>query len=582
MILSLFTEVWLVDFEFHQPSGDRPQPLCMVAREFKSGRTIRLWKNELCRLESAPFATNSDSLLVAYYASAELGCFSALNWPMPRRILDLYAEFKCQTSGMPPECGHGLLGAMAFYGLDSIEGSEKDSMRELAMRGGEYTPAEREALLAYCETDVIALSKLLPAMLPKLDMPRALLRGRYMTAVARIEWAGVSIDIETFNNVRGNWETIQERLIAEVDKEFNIYEGRTFKTVRFAEYLTRENIPWPHLPSGSLALDDDTFKDMAKSYPQLYSLRELRHTLGELRLNDLAVGMDGRNRCLLSPFKSKTGRNQPSNSKFIFGPSVWTRGLIRAMEGRAIAYLDWEQQEFGIAAALSGDDAMIEAYRSGDPYLSFAKQAGAVPNDATKASHPKERDQFKVCALAVQYGMGETSLAMKLNQPPIVARELLRLHRQTYPKFWRWSEAVVDHAMLHGFLKAVFGWTVHVGPYANPRSLANFPMQANGAEMLRLACCLTTEAGISVCAPVHDAILIEGQESEIEGIIATAESAMGEASEIVLSGFRLRTEAKIFRHPDRYMDDRGRPMWNTVMKILESISGNNVNEPTCT
>src|SRR3954464_13305113 len=56
---------------------------------------------------------------------------------------------------------------------------------------------------------------------------------------------------------------------------------------------------------------------------------------------------------------------------------------------------------------------------------------------------------------------------------------------------------------------ARFGWPLHVGAAFNPRSLANFPMQANGAEMLRLACCLATERGIRVCAPVHDALLIE-------------------------------------------------------------------------
>ena len=80
-----------------------------------------------------------------------------------------------------------------------------------------------------------------------------------------------------------------------------------------------------------------------------------------------------------SAFRSRTGRNQPSNSKFIFGPSVWLRGLIKPPPGHGVAYVDWRQQEFGIAAALSGDAAMQAAYLSGDPYLAFAKQAGAVP-----------------------------------------------------------------------------------------------------------------------------------------------------------------------------------------------------------
>jgi DNA polymerase I-like protein with 3'-5' exonuclease and polymerase domains len=86
---------------------------------------------------------------------------------------------------------------------------------------------------------------------------------------------------------------------------------------------------------------------------------------------------------------------------------VWLRGLILPEEGCGLAYIDWEQQEFGIAAALSGDANMLEAYDSGDPYLAFAKQAGAAPPNATKASHGTLREQFKACALAVQYGMGD-------------------------------------------------------------------------------------------------------------------------------------------------------------------------------
>jgi len=247
-----------------------------------------------------------------------------------------------------------------------------------------------------------------------------------------------------------------------------------------------------------------------------------------------------------------------------------------------VAYVDWSQQEFGIAAALSGDSAMMAAYTSGDPYLTFAKQARAVPPNATKKSHPRERDQFKVCALAVQYGMGPQSLAQSLGQPEAMARELLRLHRETYPKFWRWSEAAVNHAMLRGWLHTVFGWRVHVGPRANPRSLANFPMQANGAEMLRLACCLATERGIAVCAPVHDALLVEGPAGQIQDVVNETQQAMAEASRVVLSEFELRSEAKIVCHPDRYSDPRGEQMWATVLGLLAELPQAELVEPAVT
>src|ERR1700681_106886 len=59
-----------------------------------------------------------------------------------------------------------------------------------------------------------------------------------------------------------------------------------------------------------------------------------------------------------------------------------------------------------------------------------------------------------------------------------------------------------------GEMKTVFGWRRRIGREPNPRSLMNFPMQANGAEMMRIAAIAGTEAGIEVCAPVHDAFLI--------------------------------------------------------------------------
>ena len=243
--------------------------------------------------------------------------------------------------------------------------------------------------------------------------------------------------------------------------------------------------------------------------------------------------------------------------------------MIRPPPGYGIAYIDWAQQEFGIAAALSRDPLMMEAYRSGDPYLAFAKQAGAVPPDATKSTHKAIRDQFKSAALAVNYGMGVEALAQRIGQPPIRVRELLRLHRETYRVFWRWSDAAVDQAMLTGSLHTVFGWRVQVPAVANDRSLRNFPMQANGAEMLRLACCLATERGIEVCAPVHDAVLICTPLDRLDADVARMQDAMREASRIVLNGFELGTDATVVRHPDRYMDERGTVMWKRVMTLMD-------------
>ena len=371
-----FDEVWLVDFEFHAPAGENPQVICLVARELGTGRLLRLWQDEIGRCNTPPYRTDRDCLFVAYYASAEIGCHLCLGWPLPENILDLYTEFRALTNGLSPPCGNGLLGALAWHGLDTMASQGKTAMRDLAIRGGPFTPDEKAALLDYCQSDVDALARLLPSMEETLDLPHALLRGRYMRAAARMEHTGVPIDVPLLNRLRDSWSDLKSRLIVHIDADYGVYEKGTFKQARFAEYLARNAIPWPHLDSGVLDLKDETFRDVVRTYPQLGPLKELRVSLGQMRLEALEVGSDGRNRCLLSAFRSRTGRNQPSNKKSIFGPAVWMRGLIRPEPGWGLAYIDWSQQEFGIAAALSGDRAMQDAYTSGDPYLTFAMQGG--------------------------------------------------------------------------------------------------------------------------------------------------------------------------------------------------------------
>ena len=565
-----FKTVWVVDYEFKAAPGGRPEPVCLVAHEVRSGQMLHLWRDQWGQI--CPYDLGPNSLLVAYYASAEIGCHLALNWPLPANVLDLYAEFRVETNGRTLTHGNGLLGALAYYGQQGIAAMEKDAMRQLILSEGERTAAERLAILDYCASDVIATTKLLGAMQALFTsdqrLGQALLRGRYAKAVGRIEDAGIPIDGELLGQLRLHWSSLQDLLIARVDEQYGVYDGRSFRIARFIEYLNQHNIAWPTLASGRPALDDDTFSEQCKSFPQLRPLKELRQAMGQLRLSELAVGDDNKNRAMVSMFSAKTGRNQPSTSKFVFGLSTWLRGLIKPKPGFGLAYVDWSQQEFGIAAALSGDLKMMQAYHSGDPYLAFARQAGAVPADATKVTHGPQRDQFKACVLAVQYGMMEDSLARRIQQPPAYARELLKMHRRTYGAFWDWSEGVLDYALTHRKLWTVFGWMFHVEGKVNGRSLRNFPMQGNGAEMLRLACCLATEAGIKVVAPVHDAVLIEAPLDELEVKTAQMQELMKQASLIVLNGFALRSDAKLILAPERYCDERGEVMWRTVQELL--------------
>src|SRR5262249_42469672 len=151
-------------------------------------------------------------------------------------------------------------------------------MRNLILRGRPYTADERERILDYCEKDVLALQALLPAMLPKIDLPRALLRGRYMAAVSAMEHAGIPIDTERQAQLCEQWDNIKADLIVQVDENFGVFDGIHFNHQKFGDWLVRNGMWWPRTESGRLATDDDTFKHMAAIFPAIAPLRELKST----------------------------------------------------------------------------------------------------------------------------------------------------------------------------------------------------------------------------------------------------------------------------------------------------------------
>ena len=327
------------------------------------------------------------------------------------------------------------------------------------------------------------------------------------------------MNVSLLKRFDANWGALKAALIERLGGRYDVYVDGSFSHRRFREFLEREGLLtfWPRLASGALATDDKTFSDMAKLFPVLDELRQLRHIMGKLRLIDLEIGQDGRNRFYLQPFRTKTGRNAPSNSRFIFGPFAGLRNLIQAPAGHAIAYCDWSAQEYGIAAAVFGDDSMWEAYATGDPHLAFAKMIGRAPAHATKKTHAAVRETCKSMNFGILYGMSSYGLARRANISEMAAEDLIQRHKAFHSQFWRRADRYVDMAMMGIPLTTRLGWTLEYPPnslaVASPRTAQNFPVQANAAEMMRYAAIRATEAGLKVCCPVHDAFLIEAPEA---------------------------------------------------------------------
>jgi DNA polymerase-1 len=575
-----FRKILAVDFEYCGADGELTDVVCMVTQDLQSGEVSRYWQRDLLKMKTPPFETGGDVALISYFAPAEVQSMLALGWDIDVPVIDLFAEFRCQTNGNPNVGRKSLIGALQFFELDHLIPEEKDSMRNLILSGGPWSKPQRSAILDYCQQDVVALGPLLNAMLrnapwSELQFNQALLRGRYMKAVGAMQHRGIPIDLGMLDKLDANWEKIKLNLIENVDAQYCVYVDGRFKEALFQSYLAREGIPWPRLDSGRLALDRNTFSNMSKRYPTVQPLHELRKTLGEFKLNNLAVGRDGRNRTLLSPLAAKTGRNQPSTTKFIFGPAKWIRGLIKPTEGSALAYCDWSSQEIAIAAALSDDDLLWAAYESGDPYIAFAIQAGLVPPGATKDTHKGIRNRCKSVVLGTNYGMSAYGVAQAAKIHELEAKALLQKHRETYRKFWAWAENNKDRGLLGLKLETCFGWPIQVtAGDVKANTFLNWPMQAHGAEMMRVASILAVERGIKLCAPIHDALLIEAPSDQIDSEVVRLKECMSEASEAVLGeGKVCRVDADIVRHPDRYMDEHGQQMWDQIMGLMDKTQG---------
>ncbi len=274
----------------------------------------------------------------------------------------------------------------------------------------------------------------------------------------------------------------------------------------------------------------------------------------------------GRHHFDVMPFATVTGRNAPRG--FIFGMPKWFRFLIvPESPEHVLAYVDYTAQEIGIAAALSGDPAMAAMYLSNDPHLYFASLAGAVPSQARKEDYPEIRKKYKTVNLGVLYGLTPRGTAMKLGISFQEAEELHKAHRRLFPGFWKWSERRIVMALHRGSIRTRLGWQASVPPESNDRTWANWPMQATGADIMRLTVMYMDEAGLALLAPVHDGFLLSCRRDAVDATREQVDYACASAVEHVLPDFKLKWEVSI--HEERFIDLDGQPLWDTVQGFLQ-------------
>jgi len=579
-----FREIWEHDFEYRQDQNHCPVPVALFAKEHRTGAEISMRREQLLTSTRLPFGQGADTLVTSYSNVAELNCLNTLGYPIPPNLLCTYTETCAAINGLDidglTEKRPSILEACDLFDIPHMTKECKARMRDLILNNTEYTEEQWCEIEKYNREDVLEEGAVLEAIAPRIDLPAALFRGRYAKAVSPTELRGLPTDVDYLRELETDWQALRMYYIRR-DDTFGLYDDDGSFCENRLETLIEQRgwTSWPRTPTGKLETKSRTIGKQCKRHPELRQLQRLRDQIAELRLGKFlnSIGADGASRCPILPFWTRSGRNQPSGRDVVYLLSLpsWTHGAIKPEQGWGIAGLDWAAQEPGIAAGLSRDPALVADYQSGDMHMRFAVRAGLVPEWATKRSHGPVRDAVKPISLGANYGISKYGVAAQTGRSLLWSADVLARHRHAYSVFTQWQQDVATQAVFDERIVSPLGWPMAVHAGTNRRTLFNYLMQAGGADMMRLAAIGAHEAGIRICAPVHDAFWITAPLGELDDAIATMTKIMLRAGRAI-AGLEIPVEVTaVVRWPQclgdvRKPDAKGQALWIEIKDLIYS------------
>jgi hypothetical protein len=570
------------EFDAKKGKGERPgPPSCICAIEvLPDGHEVEH------RLAAPypprpPWDRGDPFVTVGFAFGAEAGSMMHVGWSLPTPAIDLYAEYMvlhnsemCRgDEGKEP--GPSLLQACRRYGVPTMDPAHKEEMRALAYTKTNHTPEEIAALQDYClDDDCQATLRLFRAMRPRVDLARAPIRGAFMMQLEKMRWRGMPIDMPLYGRAERHAPAITAKMRQGLNRKLGaeIYFSGVFKRAAMFRLMQQRNIPIPTDPkTGKWSCSTKLLKPMIETYPEIKAFYEDKRMIDALRRLGLEIGADSRHRTWANPFGTKTGRNNPS-TKALWGLPHTMRSFMRVTApNMAIAQVDVGSEEIGIAASLSGDPTLTADYLSGDPYRQFAAAALGTTNPTAL-----QRQVYKACVLGRIYGMGVDTLARNLGISKFQAQHILDQMNARYPVLNAWLERILVKAAHFVPITCSLGWSLTAsGRSGEERTFLNFPMQANGAELMRLVFARAGDLPIIGCA--HDSFILEDRADRIEQTVWEMQEVMRAASRDLFGGFELRADCKpaedITYYPDRFIDKReredGMRHWNWLIQLIE-------------
>jgi DNA polymerase I len=443
--------------------------------------------------------------------------------------------------------GHlSLVGQCAIYGVEHPYAAAKETLQRSFLRHPadvpfsqmqlEYAAADATATLRLYlaqQRDVIAAG--LYPHLRQVEFP-------YAEANARMEWDGVPVSRERLEMLRQGLSRAVGLHRNKLNEAGLSNPNSSRQTIAF---LQRRGHGVRLMRNGKPTSQDEVLAQIEPLDPVVTHLRRFRRyarLLADRLFDGVLIGVDGRLHPEHRHLAAETGRNSCSAPNIV-GISKTFRPIVTAPPGRALIELDYAQIEVGICAAEHEDEALIEAFNSGDVYRAVAQQFYAeqltdeerrIAPEEFKKRCPDLRNKVKVFVLAVLYNMQAQAVADKFRIPLAEAERQRRSFLNCYPSVRAAIATAATDGKVRGYAPIAGGLRRHIPPGSKATNqFINTPVQASAGVVFREAVVRLYHhflgTSTKLLLPVHDAVVIECDAAKVREVAGAARQVMVDA-----------------------------------------------------
>jgi DNA polymerase-1 len=374
--------------------------------------------------------------------------------------------------------------------------------------------------------------------------------------LAEMEWYGIRIDSQHLAEISAELHT----RIGELELEVQDMAGAPFNlgsTQQLAKVLYEDlGLAAGRKTKTGRSTDADSLEGLRDEHPIVGSILEWRQ-LSKLKSTyvdalPLLADADGRLHTSFNQAVAATGRLSSSDPNLQNIPvrTEWgqrIRDAFRPEPGQLLVSADYSQIELRVLAHVSGDEALIEAFQRGeDIHRATAAEVAGVPLEAVT---PELRRNAKVVNFGVLYGLSDFGLARDTGMSREDARAYIDAYFTTFAAVSAYLDTIRNHAREWGYVETMFGRRRHIPDMraanrqirgAAERMAINMPIQGAAADIMKMGMIRTDgelqRRGLRarVLLQVHDELLLEATEDEVDELAALVVESMSGAAQLVV------------------------------------------------